>query len=88
MPVLCYTGSVKVARQLQLHRSLFPMVAPHGLGYGHGKVPVGSAAPAEAIKEAASLGWVKSGDVVAVVAVREDHETLHRPVEVTVATVV
>ncbi|KDO20647.1 pyruvate kinase [Saprolegnia parasitica CBS 223.65] len=54
VPVMCYTTSQKVGRQLQVHRGLYPIVAPTKCKMNlH-----------DAILTAKKLGWLHSGDKV------------------------
>ncbi len=51
---MCYTTSQKVGRQLQVHRGLYPIVAPTKCKMNlH-----------DAISTAKKLGWLHSGDKV------------------------
>ncbi|OQS06151.1 pyruvate kinase [Thraustotheca clavata] len=54
VPVMCYTTSQKVGRQLQIHRGLYPIVAPTPC-----KMNL-----QEAISTAKKLGWLHNGDQV------------------------
>ncbi|GMF43480.1 unnamed protein product [Phytophthora fragariaefolia] len=55
VPVMCFTTNLKVGRQLQLHRGLYPVV-PDNLD----RRPT----TAEAIAHAKKMGWLSSGDRV------------------------
>ena len=63
VPVLCYTDSVKVARQLQLHRACFPVLSESGLDYPSTSVPKDSHSPGDSITSAVALGLLKKGEV-------------------------
>ncbi|OQR87635.1 pyruvate kinase [Achlya hypogyna] len=54
VPVMCYTMSQKVGRQLQVHRGLYPIVAP-----SEDDMTLESA-----ISTAKKLGWLRNGDKV------------------------
>lgn len=52
VPVMCFCTELKVARQLQLHRGLFPVLPPDMKGASVEDV-------AEAIRTAKEIGWIK-----------------------------
>ena len=57
LPVMCYAGSQKVGRQLQIHRGLYPIIHE------------GAALPSveQALENAQEMGWTQPGDAVVVV---------------------
>ncbi|ETV97041.1 pyruvate kinase [Aphanomyces invadans] len=61
VPVMSYTPSRKVGRQLQLHRGLYPVVSE-------------SMTLEEALEDAVKMGWTKKGDKVVVLS-NDDEET-------------
>lgn len=56
VPVMTFCSDIKVARQLQIHRGLFPVVTDHELTQH------------EALRAAKKLGWARAGDVVIVIS--------------------
>jgi pyruvate kinase len=68
VPIVTFTGSVKSAKQLIIHRGIHPVVGTlSGITF-HKR-------PAVAIKYAKDMGFVQSGDDVIVVGIEDaDHE--------------
>lgn len=59
IPVMVFCSELKVARQLQIFRGLFPVLPPQMQGASVEDIP-------EAIRTAKEIGWVKAGDKVVV----------------------
>lgn len=68
VPVMCFASSQKIARQLQLHRGLFPIVSENTSS---------RPTPEEALKQAKDLGWVQDGDKVVILNAAEDLSSDH-----------
>ena len=66
VPVMCFTGSQKVAKQLIIHRGLHPIVIPEGHLWVKNKKPV--------LDHAQKLGFVSAGDRVVVLTGELQHE--------------
>lgn len=77
VPVMCFTQSHKIGRQLQLHRALYPVIATNN------QRPT----IVEAIKEAKEYGWLVPGDRVVILSADTLSEDLGQQVIVRVANV-
>ncbi|KAE9040313.1 Pyruvate kinase [Phytophthora rubi] len=78
VPVMCFTTNLKVGRQLQIHRGLYPVV-PDYLE----RRPT----TAEAIAHAKKMGWLSSGDRVVVISGDKLSDDLGREIVMGVADV-
>ncbi|CAI5737407.1 unnamed protein product [Peronospora destructor] len=78
VPVMCFTTDLKVGRQLQIHRGLYPVV-PDSLD----QAPT----TAEAIARAKKMGWLSSGDRVVVISGDKLSDDLGREILISVADV-
>ncbi|KAH7491429.1 Pyruvate kinase [Phytophthora ramorum] len=78
VPVMCFTTNLKVGRQLQIHRGLYPVV-PDDLT----RRPT----TAEAIAQAKKMGWLSSGDRVVVISGDKLSDDLGREIVMGVADV-
>jgi pyruvate kinase len=78
VPVMCFTTDLKVGRQLQIHRGLYPVV-PDYLD----QVPT----TAEAIAHAKKMGWLSAGDRVVVISGDKLSDDLGREILISVADV-
>jgi pyruvate kinase len=63
VPVLAFCTQAAVARRLQLHRSIYPVLSQSPLDPGSSSTRMGLLR-AEAIRTAKEMGWVRSGDRV------------------------
>jgi pyruvate kinase len=61
VPVLAFCTQAAVARRLQLHRSIYPVLSQSNLDPSSASTRMGILR-AEAIRTAKELGWVRSGD--------------------------
>jgi pyruvate kinase len=61
VPVLAFCTQAAVARRLQLHRSIYPVLSQSMLDPGSASTRMGILR-AEAIRTAKELGWARSGD--------------------------
>jgi pyruvate kinase len=61
VPVLAFCTQAAVARRLQLHRSIYPVLSQSNLDPGSASTRMGILR-AEAIRTAKELGWARSGD--------------------------
>ena len=61
VPVLAFCTQAAVARRLQLHRSIYPVLSQSRLDPGSAATRMGILR-AEAIRTAKELGWARSGD--------------------------
>merc|ERR1711920_438309 len=77
IPVMCYATSLKVGRQLQAYRGLFPVVTEN----------LAHPSYEEALEEAKRLGWVDSGDTVVFVSADQKTELMSKQLLVRVADV-
>jgi pyruvate kinase len=66
VPVLSFCTDVQVARRLQLHRSIIPIMLPSTENPGSSKTSMGLLR-AEAIRTAQELGYVEKGDRIILV---------------------
>lgn len=78
VPVMCFTANKKVARQLQVHRSLYPVVPGN---QEHRPTP------AEAISQAKSMGWLQPGNRVVIVSADKLSDDLGNQIVMRVANV-
>ncbi|RLN77593.1 hypothetical protein BBJ28_00000448 [Nothophytophthora sp. Chile5] len=78
VPVMCFTQSKKVGRQLQIHRGLYPVVPV---------VEDRRPTTAEAIVHAKNLGWIVSGDRVVVLSGDKLSDDLGKQIVLRVADV-
>ncbi|KUF94262.1 hypothetical protein AM588_10009832 [Phytophthora nicotianae] len=78
VPVMCFTTDLKVGRQLQIHRGLYPVV-PDYLD----RAPT----TAEAIAHAKKMGWLSAGDRVVVISGDKLSDDLGREILIGVADV-
>ena len=56
---MAFCTEIKIARQLQIHRGLFPVVPENVKGYDVEDIP-------EAIRAAKEIGWTRAGDKIIV----------------------
>ncbi|CCI50362.1 unnamed protein product [Albugo candida] len=78
VPVMCFTPSCKIGRQLQIHRGLYPVVPAN---------QTSRPTAAEAIKEAKRMGWLVSKDRVVLLSSDSLSDDLGRQVVMRVAEV-
>uniref|UniRef100_A0A7S2MRG2 Pyruvate kinase C-terminal domain-containing protein n=1 Tax=Octactis speculum TaxID=3111310 RepID=A0A7S2MRG2_9STRA len=78
MPVLTFCGSAAVARQLQFHRALYPMLMPDWSieeNWAHITSKRSGEIRAEALRTAQEAGWVKAGDQVVIMDTKQGSST-------------
>ncbi|DAZ93153.1 TPA: hypothetical protein N0F65_006352 [Lagenidium giganteum] len=78
VPVMCFTPSRKIGRQLQIHRGLYPVVPADQT-----RRPT----TAEAIVDAKKMGWLESGDRVVILSADTLSEDLGKQIVMRVADV-
>jgi pyruvate kinase len=78
VPVMCFTSSRKIGRQLQIHRGLYPVVPAE-----QDRRPT----TAEAIIEAKKYGWLVPGDRVVVLSADKLSDDLGKQIVMRVADV-
>ncbi|KAJ0400800.1 hypothetical protein ATCC90586_008087 [Pythium insidiosum] len=78
VPVMCFTPSKKIGRQLQIHRGLYPIVPEDTT-----RRPTSS----EAIVAAKNLGWLQAGDRVVLLSADKLSEDLGKQIVMRIAEV-